>query len=113
MLIVKLKLKRVRIPFGKGGLMHTTHKLNPYHAVKYSEVNDNYKKKEKIVHGIKSVKNRDFFLQDNSRFERTEQLCYPLFSTESSTRPYPILPQQTQPILAFPAWPYLTWPRSP
>jgi len=31
-------------------------------------------KKEKIVHGIKIVKNRDFFLQDKNRFERTEQL---------------------------------------
>jgi len=27
-------------------------------------------KKEKIVHGIKIVKNRDFFLQDKNRFER-------------------------------------------
>jgi len=31
-------------------------------------------KKEKIVHGIKIVKNRDFFLQDKNRFERMEQL---------------------------------------
>jgi len=31
-------------------------------------------KKEKIVHGIKIVKNRDFFLQDKNRFERTQQL---------------------------------------
>jgi len=31
-------------------------------------------KKEKIVNGIKIVKNRDFFLQDKNRFERTEQL---------------------------------------
>jgi len=30
-------------------------------------------KKEKIVHGIKIVKNRDIFLQDKNRFERTEQ----------------------------------------
>jgi len=30
-------------------------------------------KKEKIVHGIKIVKNRDFFLQDKNSFERTEQ----------------------------------------
>jgi len=29
-------------------------------------------KKEKIVHGIKIVKNRDFFLQDKNRFERTD-----------------------------------------
>jgi len=32
-------------------------------------------KKEKIVHGIKIVKNRDFFLRDKNRFERAEQLC--------------------------------------
>jgi len=33
-------------------------------------------KKEKIVHGIKIVINRDYFLKDKNRFERTEQLWF-------------------------------------
>jgi len=43
-------------------------------------------KKEKIVHGIKIVKNRDFFLQDKNRFERTEQLCVQVLTLIVSTQ---------------------------